>query len=204
MERQTILSQYDKMRKEINDSKNQYLEALFKYIRSYFKHPKDKWNKELFIAGLEDIIYESLTETYSITAQAVEKIYNIIFTDKIDDDTLRSLTYSADGKTLNDRLSIHYDNAIERDDPTTYFYNRIIVIMDTETLYSSNHVIHGKLKRKATSIEVVNSNGDCCEEHPECEYWVKQGKIPIEELEALPPYHPDCECEVIYYFDEKE
>ena len=88
MERQMVLSQYDKMRKEINDSKNQYLEALFKYIRSYFKHPKDTWNKELFIAGLEDTIYESLTETYAITAKAVEKIYNIIFTDKIDDDTL--------------------------------------------------------------------------------------------------------------------
>ena len=203
MGKQTILSQYDKMRKEINDSKDQYLEALFKYIRSYFKHPKDTWNKELFIAGLEDTIYESLTETYAITAKAVEKIYDIIFTDKIDDDTLRNLTYSADGKTLNDRLSIHYDNAIERDDPTTYFYNRIVVIMDTETLYSSNHVIHGKLKRKATYAEVININDDCCEQHPECEYWLKQGKIPIEELEELPPYHPDCECEVIYYFDEK-
>lgn len=201
MGKQTILSQYDKMRKEINDSKDQYLEALFKYIRSYFKHPKDTWNKELFITGLEDTIYESLTETYAITAKAVEKIYDIIFTDKIDDDTLRNLTYSADGKTLNDRLSIHYDNAIERDDPTTYFYNRIVVIMDTETLYSSNHVIHGKLKRKATYAEVININDDCCEQHPECEYWLKQGKIPIEELEELPPYHPDCECEVIYYFD---
>lgn len=204
MERQIILSQYDKMRKEISDSKNQYLEALFKYIRSYFKHPKDKWNKELFIAGLEDTIYESLTETYAITAKAVEKIYNIIFTDKIDDDTLRSLTYSADGKTLNDRLGIHYDNAIERDDPTTYFYNRIVLIMDTETLYSSNHVIHGKLKRRATHAEVINGDNQACEEHPECEHWLRQGKIPIEELKELPPYHPDCECEVIYYFEEKE
>ena len=41
----------------------------------------------MFIAGLEDTIYESLTETYAITAKAVENIYNIIFTDKIDDDT---------------------------------------------------------------------------------------------------------------------
>jgi hypothetical protein len=176
---------------------------LFKYIRSYFRLPKEKWNKELFLTDLEDAIYESLTETYAITAKAVERIYNIIFTDKIDDDTLKDLTYSADGKTLNDRLSNHYDNAVKRDDPTTYFYNRIVVIMDTETLYSSNHVIHGKLKRKATYAEVININDDCCEQHPECEHWLKQGKIPIEELKELPPYHPDCECEVIYYFDEK-
>ena len=203
MSKRLILSQYDEMRKEINNSKDQHLEGLFKYIRSYFRLPKEKWNKELFLADLEDAIYESLTETYAITAKAVEKIYNIIFTDKIDDDTLKDLTYSADGKTLRDRLNNHYDNAIKRDDPTTYFYNRIVVIMDTETLYSSNHVIHGKLKRKATYAEVININDDCCEQHPECEHWLKQGKIPIEELKELPPYHPDCECEVIYYFDEK-
>ena len=202
MSKRLILSQYDEMRKEINNSKDQHLEGLFKYIRSYFRLPKEKWNKELFLADLEDAIYESLTETYAITAKAVERIYNIIFTDKIDDDTLKDLTYSADGKTLRDRLNNHYDNAIKRDDPTTYFYNRIVVIMDTETLYSSNHVIHGKLKRKATYAEVININDDCCEQHPECEHWLKQGKIPIEELKELPPYHPDCECEVIYYFDE--
>ena len=26
----------------------------------------------------------------------------------------------------------------------------------------------------------------------------------IEELDELPPYHPDCECEVIYYIDEEK
>ena len=202
MEKRNILSQYDEMRKEINESKDQYLETLFKNIRSYFENPEDTRDKEEFIADLEDIIYDSLTKTYAITAKAVEKIYDITFTEKIDDDTLRKLTYSADGKTLNDRLNIHYDNAINRDDsPTIYLRNRIALIMDTETLYSSNHVIHGKLKRKAKYVEVININEDCCEEHPECEYWLKQGKIPIEELAELPPYHPDCECEVIYYFE---
>ena len=202
MEKRNILSQYDEMRKEINESKDQYLETLFKNIRSYFENPEDTRDKEEFITDLEDIIYDSLTKTYAITAKAVEKIYDITFTEKIDDDTLRKLTYSSDGKTLNDRLNIHYDNAINRDDsPTIYLRNRIALIMDTETLYSSNHVIHGKLKRKAKYVEVININEDCCEEHPECEYWLKQGKIPIEELAELPPYHPDCECEVIYYFE---
>ena len=202
MEKRNILSQYDEMRKEINESKDQYLETLFKNIRSYFENPEDTRDKEEFIADLEDIIYDSLTKTYAITAKAVEKIYDITFTEKIDDDTLRKLTYSADGKTLNDRLNIHYDNAINRNDsPTIYLRNRVALIMDTETLYSSNHVIHGKLKRKAKYVEVININEECCEEHPECEYWLKQGKIPIEELTELPPYHPDCECEVIYYFE---
>lgn len=203
MDRENILSQYDKMRNEIKGSKDQYLEKLFKQIRSHFRLPREQRNKELFLAELEDTIYESLTETYAITAKAVEEIYNIIFTEKIDDDTLRNLTYSADGKTLNERLSNHYDDAIVRNDPTTYFYNRIVVIMDTETLYASNHVIHGKLKRRASYVEVINGNNEACWEHPECEHYLKQGKIPIEELELLPPYHPECECEVIYYIDDK-
>ena len=203
MDRENILSQYDKMRNEIKDSKDQHLEKLFKCIRSHFRRPREQRNKELFLAELEDTIYDSLTETYAITAKAVEEIYDIIFTEKIDDDTLRNLTYSADGKTLNDRLSEHYDDAIDRNDPTTYFYNRIVVIMDTEALYASNHVIHGKLKRRATYVEVINGDNEACWEHPECEYWLQQGKIPIEELKELPPYHPECECEVIYYIDDK-
>ena len=82
MEKRYILSQYDEMRKEINEFKDQYLETIFKYIRSYFKSPKDTWDKESFITGLEDIIYEFLTKIYAITAKAVEKIYNIIQTRK--------------------------------------------------------------------------------------------------------------------------
>ena len=203
MNKQKILSQYEEMRKNIAESKDQYLEVLFKYIRAYFKLPKEEWNKEMFIAGLEDTIYESLAKTYSITASAAKAIYNITFTDKIDNDTLKSLTYSADGKTLNDRLSVHYDNAVDREDPTTYFYNRITLIMDTETLYASNHVIHGKLKRKEKYVEILGSPE--CEDEDEgmCEYYVSKGKMPIEELEELPPYHPDCECEVIYYIEEE-
>jgi hypothetical protein len=30
------------------------------------------------------------------------------------------------------------------------------------------------------------------------------GKFPIEDLVERPPYHPNCECEVIYYIDWKD
>ena len=202
MDKRKILSQYDEMRKDISNSKDQHLEGLFKLIKTHFKRPKEQWDKEVFLAGIEDLIFASLEETYSITASAAKEIYNITFTDKIDNDTLEQLTYSADGKTLMDRLDAHYDNAVEHDDPTMYFYNRIVVIMDSETLYASNHVIHGKLKRRATHAEVINPN-ETCYEHEECEYWFNKGKMPIEELEEIPPYHPACECEVIYYIEEE-
>ena len=191
------------MRQDISKSKDEYLEKIFIYIKEYFTTiDKSLWNWEIFYLGLEQLIFASLEETYSITAAAVKSIYGIQFKDIIDQDTLKELTYSEDGKTLEERLKEHWDNAIKRDDPTLYFYNRVVLIMDTETLYASNHVIHGKLKRYATYVEVIGAA--TCLEHEECDYYTSLGKIPIEKLDKLPPYHPDCECEVIYYIDEEK
>ena len=202
MNRNQILTGYDKMRQDISKAKDEYLEEIFIYIKEYFARDKSRWNWEEFYFGLEKLIFASLEETYSITAAAVKSIYGIQFKDIIDQDTLKELTYSEDGKTLEERLKEHWDNAIKRDDPTLYFYNRVVLIMDTETLYASNHVIHGKLKRYATHVEVIGAA--TCLEHEECDYYTSLGKIPIEKLDKLPPYHPDCECEVIYYIDEEK
>ena len=204
MQRNQILTEYDKMRQNISKSKDGYLEIMFKYIKAYFAIDKTFWNWEDFYEELENLIFASLEETYSITAVAVKQIYGIQFKDKIDRDTLEKLTYSKDGKTLEERMHKHFDEAIKRDNPALYFYNRTVLVMDTETLYASNHVIHGKLKKYATHVEVINANEDFCLEHEQCEYWANKGKMPIEELDELPPYHPDCECEVIYYIDEEK
>ena len=204
MNRNQILTGYDKMRQDISKAEDEYLEKIFIYIKEYFARDKSRWNWEEFYLGLEQLIFKALEETYSITAAAVKSIYGIQFKDIIDQDTLKELTYSEDGKTLEERLKEHWDNAIKRDDPALYFYNRVVLIMDTETLYASNHVIHGKLKRYATHVEIVGSPECDSEDGGMCEYYISKGKIPIEELDELPPYHPDCECEVIYYIDEEK
>ena len=204
MQRDQILTEYDKMRQSILESKDKYLEDMFKYIKTYFSLDKSVWDWNTFYKGLEDLIFHSLTETYSITAAAIKSIYGIQFKEKIDRDTLEELTYSKDGKTLEERMKNHWDNAINRDNPALYFYNRTVLVMDTETLYASNHVIHGKLKKYSTYIEVVGSPECDNEDGGMCEYYVSKGKMPIEELDELPPYHPDCECEVIYYIDEEK
>ena len=204
MNRSQILTKYDEMRQNISKSKDKYLEAIFKYIKAYFVKDKSLWNWEEFYEELENLIFDSLTETYAITAAAVKSIYGIQFKDKIDRETLEDLTYSKDGKTLEERMKIHWNNAINRDNPALYFYNRTVLIMDTETLYASNHVIHGKLKKYATHVEILGSPECESEDGGMCEYYVSKGKMPIEELDELPPYHPDCECEVIYYIDEEK
>ena len=147
MDRQQILTEYDKMRQSIKSAEDQYLETMYQYVKKYFQTiPKEQWSWENFSPSLEDLVYNSLIETYSITIKAVKTIYNIDFTEIIDEDSIKDLTYSKDGKTLSERLRSHYDKAIKRTNPVDYFYNRLVLVMDTETLYASNHVIHGKLK----------------------------------------------------------
>ena len=192
------------MRKEILDSKNQYLEEIFKYLKQYFSQDRKFWTWENFYPILEDLIFDSLLETYSITISAVKRIYDIQFNEIIDENTIKNLIYSEDGKTLNERIKNHYENSINRPNSLEYMYNRIILIMDTETLYASNHVIHGKLYRHASHVEVIGSPECEVENGGLCEFYTSKGKMPIEELDELPPYHPDCECEVIYYLEKKE
>ena len=188
------------MREDISISKDKYLEDMFKYIKTYFSIDKTLWSWETFYPTLESIIFDSLTKTYSITAAAVKAIYGIQFNEIPDRDTLEKITYSKDGKTLEERMKNHFEAAIKRDNPSLYYYNRTVLVMDTETLYVSNHVIHGKMKKYATTVEITGS----CECEGLCESYVSKGKIPIEELDELPPYHPDCECEVIYYIEEEK
>ena len=193
------------MRQEISNSKDSYLEKIFKVVKEYFsKTDNTKWSWEDLYSLIEPLIYDSLEETYRISAKSAKSIYGITFNESIDKSVLESLTYSKDGKTLEERIHDHYDEAVKRENPSIYFYNRMVLIMDTETMYVTNHVIHGKVNKYATHVEVLEWP-ECAEEaNSECEYWLVKGKMPIEELEELPPYHPDCDCQIIYYIDEEK
>ena len=205
MDKQHIIDEYDKMRQQISNSKDSYLELIFKIVKEYFsKVDKTKWSWEELYSLIEPLIYASLEETYRITAKSAKSIYDITFNETIDEETLKSLTYSKDGKTLEERIHNHYDEAIKRENPSIYFYNRMVLIMDTETAYATNHIIHGKVKKYANYVEILEQPECMNEPSSECEYWVVKGKMSIEELEELPPYHPDCDCQVIYYIDKEK
>ena len=181
--KQELLDGYSQMRKDIAKAKDKYLKDIWIYIRDNMK----KISKEDFLNHIQEMILESLEETYSITSAAARKLYNIK-AERLKDGEIEELMYSKDGKELYERLEEHYDNAIERDNTSEYFRNRIILIVDTETLTVSNAVLHGKLNKKAKFAEVIG-RAECWEENGGlCEYWISQGKIPIEELAELPPY----------------
>ena len=192
--KQKILDGYSQMREDIAIAKDDCLKDIWLYIRDYMEEtPKD-----FFLNHVKEMILASLEDTYSITSAAARKLYDIK-SERLQDGEIERLMYSAVGKDLYDRLEEHYDKAIQREDATNYFRNRVILIVDTETLTVSNAVLHSKVNRRAKFCEIFHPEDECCD--GECEYWITKGKMPIEELSELPPFHPDCECEVIYYFE---
>ena len=221
MDRQQILDGYAKLRENISQEKDKSFEKIVKYVnRNFNDQPKEEFINQVF-----NLILDSLEKTYSLTAAAVREIYNIQDSN-IESIEMDKLTYSQDGKTLKDRLEQHYSSAKERknkfaiqikevepkkDDPVSglnaamFYYNeRIFVILNTETSYISNYLLHKKLKDYASHAEIYGV-GECMEhDSSPCEEWIKMGKMPIEDLVELPPYHPNCECEVIYYFEERK
>ena len=71
----------------------------------------------------------------------------------------------------------------------------MIKIIDTETFVILNAVLYEKLKKHAKYFEVIGGAGCCevCDSHQD----IRQ----IEELDELPPYHPNCTCLIIYYLE---
>ena len=154
-------------------------------------------NPKVLSTIVNDII-AIIEKTFVIVTKAVEELYGIK-PDPSEKINIEDLMYSADNKTLYDRLKEHFNNAIKRDEQAQYMFNRCVLILDTETSCVSNGIIHSRMNKHAKYAEILEG-ADCMGE-PEspCEYWIVKGKMPIEELEELPPYHPDCDCEVIYY-----
>lgn len=221
MDRQQILDGYAKLRENISQEKDKSFEKIVKYVnRNFNDQPKEEFINQVF-----NLILDSLEKTYSLTAAAVREIYNIQ-DNNIENIEMDKLTYSQDGKTLKDRLEQHYSSAKERknrfaiqikeveakkDDPVSglnaamFYYNeRMFVILNTETSYISNYLLHKKLKEYASHAEIYGVGECMINDGSPCEEWIKMGKMPIEDLVELPPYHPNCECEVIYYFEERK
>jgi hypothetical protein len=172
---------------EVRKERDHYLEEIAKLILSD--------EKEIYKEIIEQI-YLSLEKTYSSTIQKVKKEYNLKTTPKL---PLDSLVYHEDGKTLEERV-ISYNKY--RQDKMYYLFV-ITRILITENNTVLNHLMYYILKDKAKYIEIANDAEPACEV---CGDEIPLGvKIPIKDfdLSRLPPYHPDCECYIIYFIEEE-
>ena len=213
MDRQQILNGYAKLRKNISQEKDKSFEKIVKYVnRNFNDQPKEEFIDQVFY-----LILDSLEKTYSLTAAAVREIYNIQDSN-IENIDINTLTYSQAGKTLRERIIEHYsvskekqnnafkiqekESDIETDNIFAIYYeNRLWTILNTEISNVSSQVLLNKIKDYASYAEVYGY-GECSEnDGSPCEEWLKMGKVPIDDIVELPPYHPNCECIVIYYID---
>lgn len=194
---QKMINDYFVMRQNISEETEKAVMKISKFINKHL----NEYSRKQFVDGLYDLMLELLIEVYSITSKTIRDLYEGIDIDRLTDEEIMNLTYSADGKELRDRIEEHYDNVMKRieGERKDYLLHRMMLIVNTESLTVSNGILYKKLAKHATYAEVVNKDEDVCWEHEECEYWLSKGKIPVDELTELPPYHPDCECMVIYY-----
>ena len=193
---QELLDGYYAMRGRISNKGEEILEKISKLINKHL----ERYTKKQFVNEMYSLMLELLTEVYSITSATVRDLYDIDV-ERLTDDEIMGLTFNEDGKELRDRIEEHYDSVMKRpkEERKHYLLHRMILIVNTESLVVSNGILYKKLAKHASYVEVINANDDVCWEHEECEYWLSKGKMPINELTKLPPYHPDCECMAIYY-----
>ena len=188
---------HNKWTNTINKAKDKQAIQLIKNIGSFIKKVSKEEEIEKTFKDFEqetlDLIYNSLEETYSITTQSIKDIYNITTKSS----KIKDLTYNGDGRTLDERIQqyfsdlLNYINQEENIDWNKIKQNlnhRLMLVLDTETQTVKIKVTHKKIEGHCEFGEVLP--GECCPG--------SGGIYPIDELD-LPPFHPNCMCEVIYY-----
>lgn len=197
--RKTRITQHKRWTKTINEAKDKMASKILaqcnKSIRAMKQDPtiiEEGFSKMTKI--VRNYIWESLEETYSLSNKMVKEIYDLS-SQKID---LKNLTYDGDGQTLDERLTKYFSEILdyllknrEKSDWELVKRNlrvRLLLILDTETQTVKTKVINRKVEAHCEFGEVLP--GECCPG--------SGGIYPVDELD-LPPFHPNCQCEVVYY-----
>ena len=157
-------------------------EFIYKVIKETINDNKEELEKSIL-----NSIYKILENALSITLSEARKMYKSFNEDTIIN--LADMLYNKDDKTLEDRVH----SWINENNIMNLFYH-ICLIIDTETY----QLIHQTIKNKVNVdyVEIIGEGGcDICAEYCDGEVY-KESEI------ELPPYHPGCMCEVVYY--EKE
>lgn len=170
-------------------------EEITKTIIDFYEKQSTDWQS--LYEDIIDLMYISLKQTYKITIQEGQKIYDLENTDitGITKKDIAPYLYDKDNLTLEERVKQYITEAKEKDDYDKISRDALVFkeirILDNETLVVSHKLL--KKKIKAEYGMVVGGGGcrrDCCS--AQTNEWQ-----PIDEIEE-PPYHPNCTCEIIY------
>lgn len=187
--RKSILKKTKQLNKEIAEIYEEYFEKLSNILISYYNAEEKDFNN--FSEKSYNLILDMLGKIYSITATGLKTIYNIDKNKKLPKSEIK--TYSQDGYELEDRLN-RWFNQSSKDyiEDKLQAINQLREIVITESLYQKQVVMNDKLK-SFCEFGIIEESPNCA--HGICNEYA--GEWPINEL-IYPPYHPNCQCEVIY------
>lgn len=151
---------------------------------------------------IHDLINECLEKIYALIAKFVRKYYPDI---EFNEENVASLTWNEDGINLEERITSYIETSILemivllKEDKDIAQIKRllefqIVRILDTEAFLVINKILENKLRKVSKYFQILSDN--CCDG---CENISEQGILPIHKLEKTPPYHPSCQCVIIYY-----
>ena len=168
----------------LNDTQT-YNEKIYRIINN-----KEKTKIEKRQETKEEIL-NSLTDTMSYVLKEIEKLYPDSY-DKNAKIKLEELLYNKDGLTLNQRINNWFKE--EKNEQNLAYHMRLILRTETEQIIP--RIIQTKLTHDTVYVEILAGGGECstgvCAEYADGEAY------PENEIE-LPPYHPDCECQAVFY-----
>lgn len=181
-----VASMNDKIQAGVESSLNQIVQQVIAYSN------KPEQSKTL-LDKTQQLFYDSLAQTYSTTSGELKRIYSRTKDFEVKD--ILSLTYNKDNKTLNERITEHWNKASEYSNKTAmqaYLIDKYDRLLRNETQIVKNAVMFNKVGTLSQLAIVENSGRDCdggCAEYA--------GEWPVDEV-ILPPYHPNCCCQVYY------
>lgn len=181
-----VASMNDKIQAGVESSLNQIVQQVIAYSNALEE-------SKTLLEKTQQLFYDSLTQTYSITSNELKQIYSRTKDFEVND--ILSLTYNKDNKTLNERIAEHWHKAAlytDKQAMRVYLIDKYDRLLRNETQIIKNTVMQNKVGKLSQLVIIENSGGDCdsgCAEYA--------GEWPADEA-ILPPYHPNCCCQAYY------
>lgn len=169
-------------------------EIVDKYVEKALIYEKEIEDSEELLQKLIELIYDFLEELMKLVIEYLQAEYQIS-PSKLTEEQIESLFYTKDGKTFKQRLKKYVS---ERDNKhkDKFLYN-IHRFLSTESIGAINKILFFKAKDHFMYCKV---NDLYC-----CEYCMDivlslENWTPVEDIDIkdLPPYHPECQCIIIF------
>lgn len=184
--RQKRIEQFNQLYDAVTSNLDYYYKIIYRNIKKMTDSNKES-TKEIII----NAIYNSLEQTKFITERELKKIFSKSFQKK--DIKIQDILYKKDGLTLEERISKWFEQTQKKE----ILSSNIIRILDTQTYQIVPRITKQDIKKNNEKIFVEIISGGTCSTGI-CLDYADGEAYPEDEID-LPPYHPNCECQAIYY-----